>query len=194
MALSGAGGAQLHRKIAQRSNAAALGALAPGLQIGRQLLTRSRGAQPQLAQLFAHRDHLVEHRVISANLGDLRLGLGGHPLVTRVLYPGLLSHPGRGLMQRQARGFGAMISFEVGSPELVERFLGRLKLISFAESLGGVESLATYPWLQTHADIEPELRARLGISETLLRLSVGIEDVRDLIADLGQALGGAEAR
>jgi len=118
--------------------------------------------------------------------------LGSHRLVTKVLYPGLKSHPGHALMQRQARGCGAMISFEVGSPELVERFLGRLKLISFAESLGGVESLATYPWLQTHADIEPELRARLGISETLLRLSVGIEAARDLIADLDQALG-AEA-
>jgi len=118
--------------------------------------------------------------------------LGGHPLVTKVLYPGLPGHPGHELMKRQARGFGAMISFEVASPDLVERVLGRLRLISFAESLGGVESLLTFPWLQTHADIEPELRARLGISETLLRLSVGIEAARDLIADLGQALGEEE--
>jgi len=118
--------------------------------------------------------------------------LGGHPLVTKVLYPGLPGHPGHELMKRQARGFGAMISFEVASPDLVERVLGRLRLISFAESLGGVESLLTFPWLQTHADIEPELRARLGISERLLRLSVGIEAARDLIADLGQALGDEE--
>jgi len=119
--------------------------------------------------------------------------LGNHPLVTRVLYPGLAIHPGHALMQRQAGGFGAMISFEVASADLVERILGGTRLISFAESLGGVESLITFPWLQTHADIEPEMRARLGISETLLRLSVGIEDVRDLIADLAQALGAEPA-
>lgn len=115
--------------------------------------------------------------------------LGRHPLVAKVLYPGLPAHPGHELMKRQARGFGAMISFEVAAPDLVERVLGRLKVISFAESLGGVESLLTFPWLQTHADIEPELRERLGITRRLLRLSVGIEDARDLIADLAQALG-----
>lgn len=128
------------------------------------------------------------------NAAAIAAFLGGHPSVTKVLYPGLPGHPGHDLMQRQARGFGAMISFEVASRDLVERFLGRLKVVAFAESLGGVESLATYPWQQTHADIAPELRARLGISETLLRLSVGIEDVRDLIADLTQALGGGSGR
>lgn len=115
--------------------------------------------------------------------------LDGHRLVTKVLYPGLPQHLGHSLMQRQARGFGAMISFEVRSSDLVERLLSGTRLISFAESLGGVESLITFPWLQTHADIEPEQRARLGISERLLRLSVGIEDARDLIADLAHALG-----
>ncbi len=120
--------------------------------------------------------------------------LGAHPLVAKVRYPGLPGHPDHELMQRQAGGFGAMVSFEVAAPELVERILGATRLISFAESLGGVESLITYPWLQTHADIEPELRARLGISETLLRLSVGIEDARDLIADLAQAFDGGEPR
>ncbi len=114
--------------------------------------------------------------------------LSGHPLVARVLYPGLPGHPGHALLQRQARGFGGMISFEVAAPDQVERFLSRTSLISFAESLGGVESLVTFPWLQTHADIEPELRMRLGTSQPLLRLSVGIEDARDLIADLEQAL------
>jgi cystathionine gamma-synthase/cystathionine beta-lyase len=127
------------------------------------------------------------------NAGAIAAFLAGHPAVTKVLFPGLAAHPGHELMQRQSRGFGAMISFEVAARELVEGFLGRLKLISFAESLGGVESLATYPWLQTHADIAPEIRARLGISETLLRLSVGIEDARDLIADLAQALEGGDA-
>ncbi len=120
--------------------------------------------------------------------------LSGHPLVTRVLYPGLPGHRGHALMKKQARGFGAMISFEVGSPGLVEHALGRLRLISFAESLGGVESLITFPWLQTHADIDADLRARLGISETLLRLSVGIEDAHDLIADLKHALGEEKTR
>jgi cystathionine beta-lyase/cystathionine gamma-synthase len=120
--------------------------------------------------------------------------LGSHPLVTKVLYPGLPGHPGHALMLRQSRGFGGMISFEVGSPDLVERLLSGLRLISFAESLGGVESLITFPWLQTHADIEPQMRARLGISETLLRLSVGIEDARDLIADLAQALDAGASR
>jgi cystathionine gamma-synthase/cystathionine beta-lyase len=120
--------------------------------------------------------------------------LGGHPAVTKVLYPGLAAHPGHALMARQSRGFGAMISFEVAARGQIETFLGRLKVISFAESLGGVESLATYPWQQTHADIAPELRARLGISETLLRLSVGIEDAADLVADLAQALDGGGAR
>jgi cystathionine gamma-synthase/cystathionine beta-lyase len=127
------------------------------------------------------------------NARALAAWLGGHPLVTRVLYPGLPQHPGHARMQRQSRGFGAMISFEVASPDLVERVLGRLALISFAESLGGVESLLTFPWLQTHADIAPELRERFGITRRLLRLSVGIEEAVDLIGDLEQALGGGDA-
>jgi cystathionine gamma-synthase/cystathionine beta-lyase len=128
------------------------------------------------------------------NAAAIAAFLDGHPSVTRVLYPGLAGHRGHALLARLARGFGAMVSFEVASPGHVERFLGRLKVISFAESLGGVESLATYPWQQTHADIAPEQRARLGISERLLRLSVGIEDARDLIADLAQALDREDAR
>jgi cystathionine beta-lyase/cystathionine gamma-synthase len=92
-------------------------------------------------------------------------------------------------MSRQARGFGAMIAFEVDKHELVEQILLKTKLISFAESLGGVESLITFPEVQTHADIPPELRARLGINNVLLRLSVGIEDCDDLIEDMQQALG-----
>lgn len=110
------------------------------------------------------------------------------PLVRTVHYPGLPDHPGHELLKRQARGFGGMIAFEVTDPALVERLLMKTQLISFAESLGGVESLITFPEVQTHADIEPEKRARFGISSVLLRLSVGIEDVNDLIADLDQAL------
>ena len=85
-----------------------------------------------------------------------------------------------------------MIAFEVASPELVEKLLLKTELISFAESLGGVETLITFPALQTHADIEPEKREQLGINNRLLRLSVGIEDVDDLIADLQQAFATEE--
>ncbi len=113
--------------------------------------------------------------------------LTNHPLVKKVYYPGLEDHPGHELLKRQARGFGAMIAFEVTDPALVEPLLLKSSLISFAESLGGVESLITFPAVQTHADIEPEKRQRLGITDSLLRLSVGIENVDDLIADLAQA-------
>ncbi len=108
-------------------------------------------------------------------------------MVKKVYYPGLEDHPGHELLKRQARGFGAMIAFEVTDPALVEPLLLKSSLISFAESLGGVESLITFPAVQTHADIEPEKRQRLGITDSLLRLSVGIENVDDLIADLAQA-------
>jgi len=116
--------------------------------------------------------------------------LASHPRITKVYYPGLSEHPDHDLMKRNARGFGAMIAFEVDNHALVEQVLLKTGLISFAESLGGVESLITFPEVQTHADIPPELRARLGINNVLLRLSVGIEDAEDLIADLKQALEG----
>ncbi len=112
------------------------------------------------------------------------------PQVTQVYYPGLSSHPGFALQQRQATGNGGMISFKVTSPELAKGMLGRLKLIAFAESLGGVESLLTYPIAQTHAEMPGELIARTGLDDTLLRLSVGIEDVEDLQEDLLQAMKG----
>jgi cystathionine gamma-synthase len=115
--------------------------------------------------------------------------LNAHPRVTAVYFPGLEGHPGHALCRHQSRGFGGMISFRVESPELARRALKRLRMISFAESLGGVESLMTLPAVQTHGDIPPEERERLGICESLLRLSVGIEDPGDIIADLEQALG-----
>jgi cystathionine gamma-synthase/cystathionine beta-lyase len=113
--------------------------------------------------------------------------LQGHPKVGKVYYPGLPEHPGHGLVQEQSRGFGAMVAFEVVEHSLVEQLLLKTELISFAESLGGVETLITFPEVQTHADILPEIRARLGINNLLLRLSVGIEDGDDLIEDLAQA-------
>lgn len=110
------------------------------------------------------------------------------PKVTAVYYPGLHGHPGHELSKRQATGFGGMLSFRVDTPETARQILKRLRLISFAESLGGVESLMTLPAVQTHADIPEAERRRLGICESLLRLSVGIESACDIIADLEQAL------
>ena len=111
-----------------------------------------------------------------------------HPKVTEIYYPGLKQHPGHELSKIQAKGFGGMLSFRVSSAEHARAVLKRLKLISFAESLGGVESLMTLPAIQTHADIPEAERERLGICERLLRLSVGTESVEDIIADLEQAL------
>jgi cystathionine beta-lyase/cystathionine gamma-synthase len=122
------------------------------------------------------------------NAAKLAEWLKKHPAITKVYYPGLEDHPGHALAKRDSRGFGAMISFEVATHALVEQVLMKTRLISFAESLGGVESLITFPEVQTHADIPSELRAQLGINNTLLRLSVGIEDSEDLIEDLRQAL------
>ena len=111
-----------------------------------------------------------------------------HPKVTDIYYPGLENHPGHELSCRQASGFGGMLSFRVDSEETARTALKRLKLISFAESLGGVESLMTLPAVQTHGDVPPAERERLGICEKLLRLSVGIESPEDIVADLDQAL------
>jgi cystathionine gamma-synthase len=114
--------------------------------------------------------------------------LASHPKVEKVFYPGLPGHPGRAIQLSQAGGFGAMISFSVDSRVTAERALERVGLILYAESLGGVESLITYPILQTHGDVPEEKRLALGITDRLLRLSVGIEDPEDLLEDLGQAL------
>jgi cystathionine gamma-synthase len=110
-----------------------------------------------------------------------------HPGVDKVYYPGLITHKSYSISKSQSTGFGAMISFEVKDKEIVERILKRVKLIAFAESLGGVESLITYPIVQTHAAIPKEILDRLGVNDRLLRLSVGIESSVDLIEDLKQA-------
>lgn len=108
--------------------------------------------------------------------------------VTKVIYPGLESHPGYHTIKKQARGTGAMISFEVDSFERVAQVLENLELIQYAESLGGVETLITYPVTQTHADVPEAILETNGITKRLLRLSVGIEAVTDLIADLDRVL------
>ncbi|WP_028534157.1 trans-sulfuration enzyme family protein [Paludibacterium yongneupense] len=112
-----------------------------------------------------------------------------HPAVERVLYPGLPSHPQHELARRQMQGFGGVVSFYLkGDEGTSRRFLNALKLFILAESLGGVESLACLPAAMTHASVSPERRAELGVSDTLIRLSVGIEGVEALIADLDNAL------
>ena len=110
------------------------------------------------------------------------------PEVTAVYYPGLEEHPGHELSKKQSSGFGGMLAFRLSSPELARQVLKKIELISFAESLGGVESLLTLPAIQTHGDIPEAERERRGICASLLRFSVGIENVDDLIADLEQAL------
>ena len=113
-----------------------------------------------------------------------------HPKVNRVFYPGLASHPQHAIAKKQMRAFGGMISAELaGDLDTAKRFLERCRLFSLAESLGGVESLIEHPALMTHGSVPPEVRATLGIGDSLVRLSVGIEDPDDLIADLLAALG-----
>ena len=110
------------------------------------------------------------------------------PKVKKVHYPGIKGTKGYEVCKSQARGFGSMISFEVESPELAKHILKQTKLIPFAESLGGVETLLTYPYTQTHADVPEETRNANGLTESILRLSVGIEAKEDLIHDLRQAI------
>lgn len=106
--------------------------------------------------------------------------------VTKVIYPGLPEHPGYEIMNKQARGFGSMLTFYVDSKEHAFEILEKVRMIKFAESLGGVETLLTYPTTQTHADVPQEIREKNGITDCTLRLSVGIEDSQDLIAELTQ--------
>ncbi len=114
--------------------------------------------------------------------------LRNHPKVEKVYYVGFEDHPNYATTIKQTTGFGGMISFRVDSLDTVNKLLTKVKLVTFAESLGGVESLITHPVTRTHMEIKEEIREALGITETLLRLSVGIEDADDIIADLNQAL------
>jgi len=113
-----------------------------------------------------------------------------HPKVARVVYPGLESHPAHAVAKKQMRGFGGMITiFLKGDIETARSFLEKVEIFALAESLGGVESLIEHPAIMTHASVPPEQREALGISDTLVRLSVGVEDCDDLIGDLERALG-----
>ena len=127
----------------------------------------------------------------SANGMALAQYLSRHPRVTRVFYPGLPSHPQRELALRQMPdGWGGMLSFEVASFDDAREVLNRFKLMTLAESLGGVETLVCHPATMTHASVPPERRAAIGITDSLIRISTGVEDVDDLKDDLEQALGG----
>ena len=140
-----------------------------------------RGLKTLHLRMRAHCDNAME----------LAQWLEQHPAVERVIHPGLASHPQRELAQRQMHGFGGMITvFVKGGLNAARRTLERTQLFACAESLGGVESLVNHPAIMTHASIPPEKRAALGITDNLIRLSVGVEDVADLRRDLDQALSG----
>ncbi|MFZ5826443.1 MAG: bifunctional cystathionine gamma-lyase/homocysteine desulfhydrase [Bacillota bacterium] len=130
----------------------------------------------------------VRMRQHEANARQIATFLANHPRVQRVYYPGLPNHPGKEIQKRQAGGFGGMISFDVGSGEAAADLLRKVRLFTLAESLGAVESLIEVPALMTHGSIPVERRNQLGITDGLIRISVGIEDVEDLIADLDGAL------
>jgi cystathionine beta-lyase/cystathionine gamma-synthase len=117
--------------------------------------------------------------------------LEAHPAVRRVYYPGLASHPQHALACRQMRGFGGMMAFEVASFEKARAVLERVRLMALAESLGGVETLISHPATMTHASLPPERRRAIGITDEMIRISVGCEDIEDLTADLAQALEAA---
>ncbi|MDR1897467.1 MAG: PLP-dependent aspartate aminotransferase family protein [Prevotellaceae bacterium] len=138
-----------------------------------------RGVKTLALRLEQHQKNAVE----------IALYLSQHPRVTRVIYPGLETHPQHRLFKSQTTGAGGVLSFEIrGTTKDAERFLERLKLFALAESLGGVESLIELPSAMTHASVPEEIRKQTGISDTLIRLSAGIENTKDLIADIKQAL------
>ena len=146
---------------------------------------------PETASLLARslRSLVVRVRQQNANAQAVAEAMAKHPRVARVLYPGLPDFPGHALAAEQMSGFGGMVTIEVkGSGEEATEVADRLKLFALAPSLGGVESLVTQPCTTTHHGLSPEERARRGISDAMLRLSIGLEDAQDLIADLNTAL------
>lgn len=140
-----------------------------------------RGLKTLAVRMERHESH---GRAVAAFLDK-------HPRVLKVLYPGLTSHPGHALQKSQAQGFGALITFDLGTYERAKGFLDNLEVMSLAESLGGVETLISHPASMTHASVPPEDRQRLGMTDGVVRVSVGLEDLEDLIGDLSAALGAA---
>jgi cystathionine beta-lyase/cystathionine gamma-synthase len=129
------------------------------------------------------RQHDANGRVVAA-------WLSRRPEVSRVYYPGLTSHPQHDLACRQMSGFGGMISFDLGDATATKRFVESTRIFALAESLGGVESLVGHPASMTHASVPAAMRQAMGLTDSLVRLSCGVEDVEDLLADLDQALSG----
>jgi cystathionine beta-lyase/cystathionine gamma-synthase len=138
----------------------------------------SRGIKTLAVRMLQH----------NANGISVARHLDAHPKVRKVYYPGLPSHPQHEIARRQQRGPGAMLSFDLGNLDAARRLLNHVKLCSLAESLGGVETLISHPAIMTHASMPQDVRERVGITDGLVRLSVGIEDIEDIIADLDQAL------
>ena len=155
-------------------------------------IQRSAGAglAPMDCFLISRGIKTLAVRMLQHNANGIAVArhLDAHPKVRKVHYPGLPTHPQHDIARRQQRGPGAMLSFDLGSLDSAKRFLNQVKLCSLAESLGGVETLISLPAQMTHASMPPEVRERIGITEGFVRLSVGIEDLEDIIADLDQAL------
>jgi cystathionine beta-lyase/cystathionine gamma-synthase len=128
---------------------------------------------------------MAQHNINGQALAEF---LASHPAVERVLYPGLPSHPQHDLARRQMRGFGGMLSFDLGTFENARRVCNRVRLMALAESLGGVETLICHPASMTHASVPAERRQAIGLTDSLVRISTGVEDPQDLIDDLRQAL------
>src|SRR5579872_2349679 len=155
-------------------------------------IQRSAGAgiAPMDCFLISRGIKTLAVRMLQHNANGISVArhLDAHPKVKKVFYPGLNSHPQHELARKQQRGPGAMLSFDLESLDVARRFLNQVNLCSLAESLGGVETLISLPASMTHASMPADVRNRVGITEGLVRLSVGIEDVEDIIADLDQAL------
>jgi cystathionine beta-lyase/cystathionine gamma-synthase len=152
--------------------------------------TAGTGLAPMDCFLTSRGIKTLAVRMLQHNANGITIArhLDAHPKVKKVLYPGLPSHPHHEIARKQQRGPGAMLSFDLETVDAARRFLNQVKLCSLAESLGGVETLISLPALMTHASMPSEVRERVGITEGLVRLSVGIEDVEDIVADLDQAL------
>ncbi|ABC82912.1 trans-sulfuration enzyme family protein [Anaeromyxobacter dehalogenans] len=170
-------------------------ALLQRIQSMNNLLGTSQG--PHDAFLVLRGLKTLALRVKAHEAGARRVAafLAGHPEVARVHYPGLASHPQHALARAQQRGFGAMLSFELrdGRPDRVDHVLRTLRWFTLAESLGGVESLVAHPASMTHASMTPEARQRAGITDSVIRLSIGIEEPEDLLGDLDRALASLPA-
>jgi cystathionine beta-lyase len=172
-------------------------AVAADPQVGKRLrfIQNSFGAVlgPNDSWLTLRGLRTLKVRMEESQRGALRLAqwLESQPRVRRVWYPGLASHPGYELHRHQADGPGAVLSFELESVELAKRLLEGVKLAAFAVSLGGVESILSYPAKMSHAAMPPALRARRGIGDALVRLSVGLEDAEDLVGELDALINAA---